>query len=127
MELLDKYFEIQKQIYEYFGYVEDWVVIPIEDACGYIWRLYVNEYGYGSVWFADSLEELESGKGNCYENEIYIPRHLPKCVYRGEAYTMICVDTHVDGNKFLKIFSNGDEQPYISLLEAALDLYREER
>ncbi len=30
-------------------------------------------------------------------------------VYRGQDYTMISVDTHVDGNKFLQIFDNKKE------------------
>lgn len=30
MKQLDEYFKLQKEIYDYFGYKEDWVVIPIE-------------------------------------------------------------------------------------------------
>lgn len=44
-----------------------------------------------------------------YSNEIYTQRFLPKWVYRGKDYTMICVDTHTDGNKFLQIFDNSKE------------------
>lgn len=101
MELLDQYFDIQQQIYEYFGYKEDWVVIPIDDRREYIWKIIGD-----SVWFANSVEELISQKGNCYQDEIYTQRFLPKWVYRGKDYTMICVDTHTDGNKFLAIYSN---------------------
>lgn len=32
MKLLNEYFKLQKEIYDYFGYKEDWVVIPIDDA-----------------------------------------------------------------------------------------------
>ena len=31
MKLLDQYFKLQKEIYDYFGYKEDWVVIPLYD------------------------------------------------------------------------------------------------
>lgn len=35
MELLDKYDEIRQQILDYFGYVENWCMIPIDDARKY--------------------------------------------------------------------------------------------
>ena len=102
MELLDKYFEVQKEVYKYFGYVEDWVVIPIDDATMYYWHL----IGELEVHFADTPSELKNQDGNYYVNEVYRQRFLPKWIYEGENYTMICVDTHTDGNKFLQIFSN---------------------
>jgi len=101
MKILDKYLELEKQIHEYFGYKEDWKVIPIDDAREYFWR-----FDGDNVHFADTEEELESEDGNYYANELYRQRFLPKWFYEGEEYTMICVDTHVDGNKFLQIFDN---------------------
>ncbi len=108
MKLLNEYFEIQKHIHDYFGYVEDWVVIPMEDVTDYYWTLDQDETGNGFVRFAKTVEELDSD-GDYYENEIYTQRFLPKWVYRGEDYTMICVDTHTDGNKCLQIFDNDKE------------------
>jgi len=105
IELIDKYFKLQKEIYDYFGYVEDWVVIPIDDARSYFWRLTEHE-----VQFADTEKELEDCDGNYYINKIYTQRFLPKWVYRGADYTMICVDTRTDGNKFLQIFNNSNER-----------------
>ena len=99
MKLLDDYFEIQKQIYEYFHYHEDWVVIPIEDSRDYFWCLCGE--GPETVRFADTEELLDNINGNYYENEIYMQRFLDKWVYRAKDYTMICVDTHTDGNRFL--------------------------
>lgn len=107
MELLDRYTKLRDEVFEYFGYVEDWRVIPLDDARDYFWQL--DGEGPGVVRFADSKEELENESGNYYENEIYTQRFLPKWVYRGEEYTMVVVDTHVDGNKFLQIFSNEKE------------------
>lgn len=108
MKLLDDYFKLQKQIYEYFGYVEDWAVIPIEDSRECYWRIIGGDTG--DVRFAETKEILlDEDSEQYYENEIYTQRHLPKWVYRGEEYTMICVDTHTDGNKFLQIFSNDKE------------------
>lgn len=107
MNLLDNYFLIQKEIYEYFGYVEDWKVIPLDDGRDYYW--YVTDY---EVHFADTEEELKEQGGNYYANEIYTQRFLPRWVYRGEDFTMICVDTHTDGNKFLQIFDNNKERNF---------------
>ena len=105
MKLLDEYFELQKKIHAYFGYVEDWRVLPLADATMYYWR----EDGK-NVTFADTDEQLDSDRGDYYENEIYTQRHLPKWVYRGEKYTMIVVDTHTDGNQLLQVFDNSLER-----------------
>jgi len=105
MKLLDDYFKLQKEIYNYFGYKEDWVIIPLDDQTDCFWTL--NE-GEGYVRFAETKEKLNSN-GNYYENEIYTQRFLPKWVYRGKDFTMICVDTHTDGNKFLQVFDNKKE------------------
>ena len=101
MQLLDQYLEIQKQIHDYFGYVEDWVVIPLDDAREYFWQC-----NGDIVRFANTLEELKSQTGNCYENIIYRQRFLPKWIYEADDFTMICVDTQTDGNKFLMVFDN---------------------
>lgn len=104
---LDKYFSLQKEIHDYFGYVEDWRVIPLEDSTNYYWRLYGE--GPEEVRFAVTEKKLEDPRGNYYEDEIYTQRFLPKWVYRGKDYTMVVVDTHTDGNKFLRIFDNSKE------------------
>lgn len=106
MKLLDDYFNLRNQVFDYFGYVEDWKVIPLDDSRGYYWRLSDED----TVEFADTEEELESQSGNYYENEIFPYCHLPKHVYRGEEYTMVVVDTRTDGNKFLQILSNCKER-----------------
>ena len=36
-EKVDQYFKLQEEIHEYFGYVEDWVVIPLDYALDYHW------------------------------------------------------------------------------------------
>lgn len=108
MQLLTDYLKMQQEIYAYFGYVEDWVVIPISDEREYYW--YVSN---GDVCYADTEQELKDQDGNYYENPIYKQRFLDKWVYRADDYTMICVDTQTDGNKFLSIFDNAKERdPY---------------
>lgn len=99
MKLLDDYFKLEEEIHNYFGYVEDWVAIPMDDATMYTWHLDTHSV---SFWLND--EELE--KNEWYTNQIYTQRFLNKWVYVGKDYTMVVVDTQVDGNKFLQIFSN---------------------
>ncbi len=108
MRLLDDYISSREKIFSYFGYVEDWRVLPINDTREFFWRL--DGEGPGNVRFAETEEQLDDEDGDYYENEIYTQRHLPKWVYRGEEFTMICVDTHTDGNQFLQIFANSKER-----------------
>ena len=116
MKILDDYFNLQKQVHDYFGYVEDWVVIPIDDCREMYWC--VDGEGSGSsVHFAKTEEELEEQTGEYYQNYIYTQRFLPKWVYRGPEYTMICVDTQTDGNKFLSVFDNAKERAGLSMDE----------
>jgi hypothetical protein len=110
MKLLDEYFELQEKIFSYFGYVENWRVLPLDDCREYYWFLTGEGYG-DKVCFAKTEKELaEQGGGNYYENEIYTQRHLPKWVYRGAEYTLVVVDTHTDDNKLLSVFANSKEQ-----------------
>ena len=106
---IDQYFLLMEQIHEAFGYAEDWVVIPMDDCRDSVWCL-TGEGSGDEVRYADSEGQLmDEEAGQYYSNEIYTQRFLPKYVYRTEDYTMICVDTRTDGNKFLQIFDNTNE------------------
>ena len=107
MQLLKDYENTRQAVFDYFGYVEDWRVIPLDDSTEYFWSL--DGDGPGTVRFAETEQELSEEEGNYYEDEIYTQRHLPKWVYRGAEYTMVCVDTHMDGNVLLRIFDNSKE------------------
>ena len=106
--LLDDYFSLREKVFQYFGYVEDWRVLPINDCREYFWAL--SGTGPGVVGYAATEEALQSQDGEYYEDDIYTQRHLPKWVYRGKDHTMICVDTHTDGNQLLSIFDNAKER-----------------
>lgn len=109
MELLDQYNALEEQIHQYFGYVEDWVAIPMNDNTSMYWHLSGEGRG-DNVRYAETQADLEDeDTGNYYEDQIYTQRFLPKWVYRGEEYTMIACDPMVDGNKFLRIFDNSKE------------------
>lgn len=113
MKLLDNYLSLQADIYTYFGYVEDWRIIPISDHRQYFW--YLDGEGPGEIHYADTEQELSEESGNYYMDEIYTQRHLPKWVYRGADYTLVCVDTHTDGNQLLAVFTNANERsPHVT-------------
>ena len=115
MKQLDDFNKVRQEIFDYFGYVEDWVAIPIDDRREMYWRLKQNPDGRGKVTYHEERMTNESVEdGHCYENSIYTQRFLPKWVYKGKEYTMICVDTHTDGNRFLAIYDNDKEQNDIS-------------
>lgn len=102
MDSLDRYFELQEKIYNYFSYIEDWCVFPINDSRDYYWSIKGD-----NVYFAKNEENVFDGTiDDGYSNEIYHQRFLSKAIYEGKEYTMIVVDTHTDGNKFLRIFDN---------------------
>jgi len=108
MKELDDYISAKNKLFNTFGYIEDWRILPIDDARRYYWRL--QGEGPGEVQFADTEKELIEEQDNYYANEIYTQRHLKKWVYRTKDYTMVCVDTHTDGNQFLQIFDNKKER-----------------
>ncbi len=108
MKLLDEYFDIQQKIFDFFGYVEDWRVIPLSDCRDKFWRLTGD--GPGEVQYADTEDELKDESDNYYVDDIYTQRHLPRWVYRGDGFTLVCCDPHIDGNKFLRVFDNSKER-----------------
>lgn len=115
MELLKKYKEAEQALHDYFGYVEDWVVIPIEDNTEYYWKLDQeipgDDRSSGEVSYAANPGDIGNWDEDAdwYSAVIYTQRFLPKFVYRGADYTMVSADTQCDGNKFLMIFDNKKE------------------
>lgn len=109
MKLLDDYFDLQSRIFQYFGYVEDWRAIPLDDKCGDYWMIIGAEDSsdtsvvHSPTPFTE--ESITEGK-EIFGNTLYTQRFLPKWVYRAAEFTMVCVDTHTDGNKFLMVFDN---------------------
>ncbi len=110
-KLLDDFFTLEKEIHKFFKYKEDLQKIPIVDQRHYHWQLNQNKDGSGEVTFYETpLTPEVLNNGNYYSNEIYTQRFLPKWVYRTKHFTMICEDTHTDGNQWLGIYDNAKEQ-----------------
>ena len=104
MQQLDEYLSFRKQVHEYFGYIEDWRVFPIDDRREYYWRLDGEvEVQYGST------PDFLSNEDDLYGDTVYHYVHLSKWVYRAESYTMVVVDTMTDGNILLAIYDNTKE------------------
>ena len=104
MNIFDEYFKLLQEVYNYFGFKEDWTILPLDDRREYDWKIIDDEeVRYGNK------NDIINNTGEYCSDEIYKQRFYKKWVYRGENHTMIMVDTHVDGNRFLAIFDNSKE------------------
>ncbi len=113
----DDYFALRDQIFSYFGYVEDWKSIPLSDHRGEYWFVIGEGPGcYCHSPYPFSWERIYTGSEIC-GGIIYTQRFLPKWVYRGPEYTMVCADTESDDNKVLMIFENAKECTDKSLMD----------
>lgn len=108
-QVIDLHALCRAAIFKHVGYVEDWVVLPFDDQRTCFWRV-TGEGPNAEVFWAKAEAELLTRGGSCYSGELYTQRFLPKWVYRGSAVTMVLVDTHTDGNRFLMLFDNTKER-----------------
>ena len=114
-EKLDMYYQLQKEIYEYFGYREEWHVYPLNDDTEYYW--YLGDY---EVHFSEVKENLEkivanglSWEGEGIDSSDYYTNLLiggdKGLAGKGADFTLLRVDTQADGNDFLMVLSNDKE------------------
>jgi len=101
MELIKNYLESLQKIYDHVGFVEDWVIYPLDDQLNRYW----DEDG-DSVYYADTYEEFDSEDGGYYVDEIYKQRFYNQWVYVGDDFTMIFCNPGVDGMKYFRLFDN---------------------
>jgi hypothetical protein len=92
-KLLEQHSKSLCEIHSYFGYEPEWRVYPIDDMTDVMWKI------------SGTVVKFMDGKGIEYEMSTYGTNPI----YKGAEYTMICVDTQTDGNKFLSIFDNSKE------------------
>tara|TARA_R110002167_G_scaffold106599_6_gene273237 strand:+ start:2319 stop:2633 length:315 start_codon:yes stop_codon:yes gene_type:complete len=100
MKLITDLNDAVKKLYEHVGFVEDWVLCPIDDCTENYWD--VDE---DTCTYADSKEQFESD-GDYYQDDIYKQRHYSKWVYEGKELTMVMCDPQVDGVKWFRVFDN---------------------
>jgi hypothetical protein len=103
MKLIKDYEAALKAIYDHVGFVEDWVIYPLDDCTEKYWD--VNEEDK-EVHYADSKQELEEQDGSYYVDELYTQRFYSKWVYEGEDFTMVFCNPGVDGMKWFRLFDN---------------------
>jgi hypothetical protein len=110
--LVDNYFKLQKELFKYFGYTQNWCIIPTDPCMGKYWMITgpKDQSSTSVVWSPVQFtkQTIEDGD-SIYSGTIYTQRFLSKWVYRGKNHTMVSVDTHTDGNKALMIFDNDKE------------------
>ena len=100
--LMANYKTALRELYDHVGFKEDRVVYPIDDATEYFWMI-----DGSSVRFADTEEKLHNEEAwEYYQDDIYQQRFYNKWVYEGKDLTMIFCDSHVDGMKWFRVFSN---------------------
>ena len=101
MKELEDYNNALKALYDHVGFVEDWVLCPIDDCTDKYWNVYETKIEY-----ADSLDEFKGEYGNFYIDEIYTQRFYDKWVYEGKDLTMVMCDPHTDEVKWFRFFDN---------------------
>jgi hypothetical protein len=105
---ISQYNSALMEIYNYFGYGKNWVVIPLSFNLCSFWMICGPE-NHNSTKIAFSnipFTEKSIKKGDNYSGRLYTQRYLKQWVYRGEDYTMVSVGTYYDGNKYLMVFEN---------------------
>lgn len=123
-DIVAQYFELQEKLFEYFGYKPDWKVIPPDPCMDHYWMLTgpENDSSTNVVWSKKQFTKKLIKKGNeIYSGTIYTQRFLQKWVYRGPKHTMVCVDTHTDGNQVLMIFDNDRECKDKEMMDAFVE------
>jgi hypothetical protein len=103
MSLIEDYNTALEKIYEHVGFVEDWVVYPIDDSTDKYWYIMNND----CFKMADTKDNLNTDE--CYLIDIYTQRFYDKHIYRGQDYTMIFGTQNVDGMKYFYILDNTKE------------------
>jgi len=110
LKAIKTYFELMQDIYDHFGFEERDRRLPLDDCTDDYWFLTGEQTGGVCVHCDRPLDEGIITKGD----DLYVGRvrkaigHL-KPVYRTDYFTMASVDTQVNDNILLMIFSNDKE------------------
>ncbi len=110
--LLDQFFDLEKQICEAFGFEHSCRRFPFVDNREDYWGITYYSTGVpNKVCYSPEANNVggEIDGGECYGAHVYTHRHFDKWVYRSEKYTMILMDTRQDLNIYLGIFDNSKE------------------
>jgi hypothetical protein len=98
--VIDEFFNLQKQILEYFNRTNEWDSLALVDFTNMYWYLFNFESGLIVVRYSES--KPAHPKGHRFEATVFEPP------FRAEAFTLIPINLTV--SKVLGIFSNIREQ-----------------
>jgi len=96
---LDEFFKLEREIYEHFGYEQQWRAFPIDDCREYFWGIDEHE-----------TEVTYSSNETFKDENVLYSANIQGDIYRKDDFTMIAVDTQADGNVFCQIFDNKKER-----------------
>ena len=99
-KIMDNYNAAEKALYDHVGFVEGWVVCPIDDLTDSIWST-----DGVTVKFAETIEKFESD-GDYYLDDVYTQCFYDKWIYEGAELTMIFCNPHTDGVQWFRVFDN---------------------
>ena len=105
VNMLDKYFELEKEIYDYFGYDQGWRMLQLSDETESFWTV-ANDDRHDHVCFGSAAPDDEAEWMYSLSADWGVAEN--RWVYRGEDYTMLVLDTQ-QRSKVLVIFDNKKE------------------
>jgi len=122
-DLIDQYFELERDIKKKLGWVDDWKILPLDDVRDNYWMLVGGNADTGdesivviSIPHGDSdvhepftLDAVRDGHA-CSGSDVYTQRGHERWVYREGGIVLIPVNTHTDGNVFLYLLDAAKEE-----------------
>ena len=110
-EILNGFFNLRKEIQDYFGYEEDWEVLPLSDEREMFWMIVEGKTPF--IIYSEKPITVESiADGDVVIGAIHGIHQTRRTAYRREDLVAIPVDTKWDGNKYLMIFDTEKEVPH---------------
>ena len=110
-EALNGYFSLHREIQDYFGYKEDWEVLPLSDERDMYWMLVEGK----SPFVVYSTEPLTvdaiNDIGICIQF-VYGCHRTRRTAYRRDDLVAVPLGPDIDGNRFLMIFDAAKEAPF---------------
>lgn len=102
-ELLSRYNELESQILNYFGYQQEWTMLPLDDMTMMSWMLVTNRV----IWSDKPLTVEIIKDGEIYDAFAFAAFNMvQRWVWEKEDYTLLRVDTRSDNNYLLMVFDN---------------------
>lgn len=109
-EMLNGFFSLRKEIQAYFGYEEDWEVLPLSDERDMYWML-VEDKAPFILYSSEPITAETIAEGDVVIGVVHDAHKTRRTAYRRDDFVAVPVDTRWDGNKYLMIFDVAKEVP----------------